>query len=199
MEYITATEFQNLLSRNPSVFEHWDTPLNITEYINCTNSPITHLSKHLIFSGTDENGNSAHFFSCPNLKVATGTFDGYTCFTNSAIQKIEDLFVREVNELAGAASFFRCKELKIATGTYAGYVNFLESGIHSIHNLHIETSDEDGHYATLNRCPNLKNLGNWDLSKKVEIEEEKLEAERRRRKSLQKFVRQTQAPELPFL
>ncbi len=58
---ITAKEFFEMIKGNPSVFEHWETPLEITEFIDCEYSPITHLSKHLTFSGKDNHGDSAMF------------------------------------------------------------------------------------------------------------------------------------------
>jgi hypothetical protein len=51
MKRITAEEFLGMIAENPSVFEHWDTPLEITEYVDCSHTNITHLSPHLTFSG----------------------------------------------------------------------------------------------------------------------------------------------------
>jgi hypothetical protein len=140
---ITADEFYTMLEDNPSVFEHWETPLEITEYVYCGSSPITHLSKHLTFSGKRENGDSASFYKCKNLKTATGTFQGAVDFSNSSVKKIENINVGK-NKRGYTANFALCKNLKIATGKFSGFVSFGASGIESIQNLHIENPDEYG-------------------------------------------------------
>jgi hypothetical protein len=117
MKRITANEFYAMIQKNPSVFEHWDTPLEITEYTDCGASPITHLSKHLLFSGKKESGNAASFRGCPNLKIATGTFHGCVWFSGARIETIENLHVTQKNEEEKAVSFYNCKYLKVATGT----------------------------------------------------------------------------------
>jgi hypothetical protein len=197
MKQISAKEFLEMIEENPSVFEHWNTPLEITEYVDCSWYKITHLSTHLTFSGRNEDGAVAHFGNCHNLKIATGTFDGYVRFAESGVQKIENLNILKTDITKNAASFWKCNNLTIATGTYPGWVNFSESGIHSIHNLHIHTSIET--YASFECCPFLKTLEGWDLSKKIIIEEEKLEAEIKRRASLQKYIQESQPIKLPFL
>jgi hypothetical protein len=196
MKRITAREFIVMIKENPSVFETWNTPLEITEYVNASHTFITHLSKHLIFSGIDEVGECARFQSCIKLKNASGTFHGTIDFEKSAIKKIENLHVKKTNITGTSASFSLCKKLQIATGEYAGFVSFYKSGIHSIHNLKIKR--RGGTYADFTHCPNLQNLGNWDLSKPIDIEPEKLAAEKERR-SLKKFHKEAQPKLLPFL
>jgi hypothetical protein len=187
-----------MIKENPAVFEHWDTPLEITGNVDCRNSPITHLSSHLTFSEPNKEGYSANFWDCRNLKTATGTFHGAVSFANAGIQKIENLHVMQTNKDGLSASFWACKDLEIATGSYAGYVNFLSSGIHTIKNLNVKNTKEQA-YANFENCPNLHTLENWDLSKTILIEPEKLEAEKKRRAKLQKHLKETQAQELPFL
>jgi hypothetical protein len=153
---ITATEFLEMIKENPSVFEHWDTPLEITEYVNCQNSPITHLSKYLTFSGDKETGDAASFLNCSHLKVATGTFHGYVGIQNSGIQSIENLTVTKPNNDGNAARFANCHNLKVATGTYLGSVSFHESGIENIENLTVTKANTWGVAAYLSDCPNLK-------------------------------------------
>jgi hypothetical protein len=199
MKRITVDEFYAMIEKNPSVFEHWDTPLEIIEYVDCKNhSNITHLSPHLTFSGNNENGDVANFKGCPNLKIATGIFNGGIWFANSGIQKIEALTVTQPDNNGWAATFALCENLQIASGNYAGTVLFSGCGIHSIQNLHIHTPNADGEYAAFQDCPNLKTLEGWDLSKKIQIDPEKLAAEKERR-AIQKFHRKTQPEELPFL
>jgi hypothetical protein len=199
MKKITAKEFYAMISKNPSVFEHWDSPLEITEFIQCSLSPITHLSKHLTFSGKSGNGDAAHFSNCKHLKVATGTFTGFVLFFKTGVETIDNLVVTEPNQNGAAAQFFGCKYLQTATGTYPGHVCFTKTGIHGIHKLDIQKPYPSGEYARFVQCPNLQNLEGWDLSKPIHIEPKKLEAERKRRAALQKFARQTQPKELPFL
>jgi hypothetical protein len=195
---ITAKEFLAMIDENPSGFEHWDTPLEVTEYVDCESSPITHLSKYLTFSGRNDAGDVANFGNCPNLQIATGNFEGYVCFSASNIKKIENLSIQQNNNGGMSAAFAGCKALEIATGNYAGFVSFAGSGIHSIQNLQIQGSAERLH-AEFSNCPNLHTLQNWDLSKPIWIESKKLEAEKKRRTALKKFVTETQPNELPFL
>jgi hypothetical protein len=198
MKKITANEFYAMIDENPSVFEYGDTPLEITEFVHCNNFPITHLSKHLTFSGKDGDGWAADFAFCKNLKNASGTFHSFVRFTNSAIERIETLNILHAKKDGEAVNFDSCQNLEIATGTYPGYASFENSGIHSIHNLHISNPDIDGIYANFENCRNLKNLQGWNLSKEIWIEPEKLAAEKERR-ALQKFLKETNPKELPFL
>jgi hypothetical protein len=199
MRKITAKKFLAMVSENPSVFENWDTPLEITQYVEGNNSPITHLSKHLIFSGKNPNGDTADFRYCPNLQTATGTFHGFVWFAENGIQKIENLLITQPDNNQIATSFAKCLHLEIATGTYPGFVNFSGCGIHSIQNLNINTPEEEGIYAEFSNCHNLQTLEGWDPSKKICIEPKKLEAEHKRRATLKKFVQESQPQELPFL
>jgi hypothetical protein len=199
MRKISASEFLPMIKKNPSIFEHWNTPLEITEYIACTKFSITHLSKHLLFSGKNRMGESASFSLCKSLKIATGTFQNYVYFGHSGIEKIEDLHILQTDPKGHAVSFAGCPNLKIATGNYPGCVNFSGSEIHSIHNLQIEKPNTSGDYARFWNCPNLHTLNGWDLSKQIHIEPEKLESEINRRASLKNFIQETIPKELPFL
>ncbi len=183
-----------MVDKNPSVFEHWETPLEITEYVYCDFSEIIHLSKYLTFSGKNDQGKCASFGHCKSLQTATGTFHGYVTFKTSGIQRIEELHILKPN-IAQTADFSYCKSLKIATGTYPGKVNFSDSGAETIHNLHIQTAIQTANFSY---CPNLKNLRDLDLSKPIEIEPEKLIAEKERRAVL-KFNKETKPQELPSL
>jgi hypothetical protein len=199
MKKITAQEFYDMIEENPSVFKHWETPLEITEFVKCNKSPITYLSKYLIFSGKDSEGATGNFRHCQNLKIATGSFQGYVTFSTSGIKRIADLTILKPDKpRRWAANFAFCKSLQIATGSYPGFVNFFESGIHSIQNLHIQNPDEDGDYANFHNCPNLHTLQGWDLSKKIDIEPKKLAIEKENR-ALKKFVEENRPQMLPFL
>jgi hypothetical protein len=198
MKKITADEFHNMIRKNPSVFEHWNTPLEITEFVICNNSDITHLSPLLTFSGRDQGGEVAAFHSCHKLKMATGTFHGFVRFPTCGIEKIENLIITQPTMANAAASFWCCYALKIATGNYPGHVDFWGSGIESIQNLHIKNPTKKNDYANFACCKNLSNLEGWDLSKQICIEPEKLAAEKERR-ALQKFHKETTPKELPFL
>jgi hypothetical protein len=195
MKKITADEFLAMIKETPSMFENWDTPLEITEFVNCDNTKITHLSPYLTFSGTS-NGRAASFSTCRKLHTVAGNFHGFVNFEFTNTKTIQNLKVE--NQTGMSASFFGCKNLETAAGTYSNYVSFCDTGIHSIHNLHIQNINSFKNYADFERCPNLKNLEGWDLSKQIKIEPEKLLAEKERR-ALLKFHNQTQPQELPFL
>jgi hypothetical protein len=113
---ITAKEFLAMIAENPSIFEHWETPLEITGYVNCGESNITHLSKQLTFSGRNSIGETASFSNCPDLKVATGTFHGLVYFVYSGIEKIENLQITNSDRTGWATNFCGCDSLQIATG-----------------------------------------------------------------------------------
>jgi hypothetical protein len=153
---ITAQKFLAMIAENPSVFKHWETPLEITEYVNCQDSPITHLSKYLTFSGKNERGDAAYFLRCPNLETATGTFDGHLSILGSGIQYIENLTITQPDKYGNAAEFTHCKNLQVATGTYPGFVRFESSGIGRIKNLVITQPDNSGNAANFEDCRNLK-------------------------------------------
>jgi hypothetical protein len=199
MKKITADEFYEMIWKNPNVFENWNTPLEITEFIECKNSKITHLSEHLIFSGSNEDENVANFWECKNLKIATGTFHGYVCFNESGIEKIEKLTILQTNQVTKAVSFRCCRQLQTATGTYPGSANFFGTGIHTIQNLKILKPDYGGEYANFYNCHNLQTLEGWDLSQRIWIEGKKLLKEKKRRASLQKYLQESQPKKLPFL
>jgi hypothetical protein len=198
MRKITSKEFYALITENPAVFKDWEIPLEITDYISCGRSPITHLSKHLLFSGKNKRGTAADFTNCQALQIATGTFKTFVEFSESGIEKIEDLNITGSDEDDWSANFHNCKFLRTATGNYFGFVNFSNSGIYSIHNLNIENPDYEGEFVMFSDCKNLKTLDGWDLSKPIRIEPEKLAAEKERRALLQ-FHKETKPQELPFL
>jgi hypothetical protein len=195
---VTAQEFLAMIKKNPSVFEHWETPLEITEFVDCHQTGITHLSQQLTFSGRNNIGIVADFSLCKKLKTATGTFHGRVSFEDTGIEKIENLHITEPDNNGWAATFDDCLNLQIATGTYPGFVSFGGSRIEKIENLEIQNPEKDDFYICFYRCPNLKTLKNWDITKKISIEPEKLEAELKRR-AITKFIKETQAQELPFL
>jgi hypothetical protein len=201
MKQITAKEFYAMIEKDPAVFEHWETPLEITEPIHCYKSPITHLSPHLTFSGISIGPGKvcASFLDCQNLTNASGTFHGYVDFSRSNIVTIKELTVTKIEKEQWSANFNGCKALETATGTFQNFVDFSETGIQRIQNLHIQLPWKDGKYASFSECPNLNNLNGWDLDKSIWIEDEKLAAEKKRRAALQKFHKKTQAEELPFL
>jgi hypothetical protein len=190
MKKISASEFYAMIEKNPSIFEHWNTPLEIIEYVDCRSSKITHLSPHLTFTGKNENELSAFFSNCKSLQIATGNFRNWVSFQESEIQKIEEL-------TADACVFYNCKSLQVATGTFKTWVDFQGSGIHSIKNLILTQPEFIS--ADFRDCVNLHNLEGWDLSKKIDIEPEKLQSERKRRDSLKNFIQETKPKELPFL
>jgi hypothetical protein len=195
---ITAKEFLAMVKENPSIFEHWETPLEITEYVDCSSSIITHLSPHLTFSGKNENENTASFYDCKSLKNATGTFHGYVNFAMSRVEEIKALTITQPNTIGWAANFYGCERLQIATGTYPGCVGFGETNVYTIKNLEVQNPEKDGYFADFRNCPKLHNLEGWNLSKKIQAEPKLLAAEKAKA-ALKKFVKESQPEKLPFL
>jgi hypothetical protein len=169
MRKITAEEFHTMIDENPSIFKNWKEPLEITEFVDCDESPITHLSKHLTFSGKNKRGWCASFEKCKSLYIATGTFKGGVSFTFSRIEKIENLKVTEVTVEKTAATFDLCEGLEIATGWYAGFVGFSGCNIREINNLHIEKPNTEKIYADFTDNA-LTSLKEWDIKKKIKVE-----------------------------
>jgi hypothetical protein len=198
MKQITAKEFLAMIENNPSVFENWNTPLEIAEYVSCKESYITHLSPHLHFTGKNQADTTAIFSNCENLKIATGNFQSSVAFINSGIEIIEDLNILDNNIEFWSASFSSCSNLKVATGTYPGFVSFHKTGIEKIKNLHVKKPNPKGFYADFTECSLLKTLKGWNLSKKIFIEPEKLSNEKERQ-ALLKFHKKAQPKPLPFL
>jgi hypothetical protein len=161
--------------------------------------------ENLTVTQPNKNGASANFRECNSLKIATGTYNGFVSFYESGVEHIENLVITEPNNEGWAANFEgwaanfeECPYLKVATGTYPGFVFFKKSGIERIENLTITQPDKTGTYAEFQECDNLSSIKNWDLSKKIVIEPEKLEAEKERR-ALKKFHKETEPTPLPFL
>jgi hypothetical protein len=196
-EKITANQLYALLNANPSIFKDWNTPLEITGEVELQNHPITHLSPLLTFK------NEADFSYCPNLVCATGTFESTVFFNESEIQTIEELHIKGTDQYGRSASFYNCQNLEKAAGTFEGSANFNNSSIKTIENLKIRNPDKENFYADFFQCDNLKNLEGWDLSKPIEIERYKIEAEKERiekeTRSIQKFQKENKPKELPFL
>jgi hypothetical protein len=109
--HLTANEFNLLVHDNPSVFKTLQHPIEVTQYIYAYNSPITHLSKHLTFSGENPHRRSASFIACNNLKNASGTYQHKVDFSNSGIQSIENLKIHNPDETGVYAQMNNCPNL----------------------------------------------------------------------------------------
>jgi hypothetical protein len=83
---ITADDFKTAVGLNKS----WASTVTDTTVVSgicsLSKSGITHLSPHLIFSG------SAYFVGCKDLKVAEGTFHDWANFEDSGIEEIGKVF-----------------------------------------------------------------------------------------------------------
>jgi hypothetical protein len=62
----------------------------------------------LQIKASDEEGNAASFFGCPNLKVAEGSFPGYVNFSRSGIKKLGNLEITAPNKDKKKANFTGC-------------------------------------------------------------------------------------------
>ena len=150
---ITGKKFINLIKKDPSWCLNIKEPIEVTTFTDLANSPITHLSPLLTFSGENESGWVADFSDCKNLKVATGTFNGFVYFGYTGIEKIENLTVKEVDIEGDSASFWGCSNLKVATGNYTGMVNFQGTGVTTIKDLIIKNTEIMGNKASFFKCP----------------------------------------------
>jgi len=77
---------------DPAWASHLTESVEIIDYCKMFESNITYLSTFLHFSGL-EDGRSAAFIDCKQLKVAEGHFAGTAEFTGSGVTKIGDLIV----------------------------------------------------------------------------------------------------------
>ena len=148
---MTGEEFCELIKKDPSWCLSLKEPIEVTTFVNLKHSSITHLSPLITFSGLNS-GWAASFFGCKNLKVATGTFNGFTSFENSGIEKIENLNVTEDSSEGCSATFSCCKNLTEASGNYKGFVNFESSGVTTIKNLNIEEGNLYNKKAAFEDC-----------------------------------------------
>ena len=112
MRQITSAEFKQAVNIDPAWASTITEPIEITDYCDMKGSNISHLSPLLTFRGKDYYGNSADFYGCKNLKIATGNFKGYSSFSHSGIEKIENLKC-EKHKHRKSANFDDCKTLKI--------------------------------------------------------------------------------------
>lgn len=162
MEKITAKQFKKYVKVDPTWASHLTEDLEITGYCDLYNSKITHLSKHLFFTGGDMESDywCAQFSNCKNLKVATGNFSGAVYFGYSDVEEIQDLKIKSNG--GHAASFEYCDKLKTATGTFDGFVYFGHCGIEKISQLKISKPNVYGQSAAFVGCKKLKTAtGNY--------------------------------------
>jgi hypothetical protein len=155
MKQITAAYFLKMVEENPNCFKNLEEALEITEYVNATNSKITHLSEKLVFSGVNEKGECASFQDCKALENAAGIFKGAVDFDGSNISNTTELRVTAANTFGYAARFSNCPNLKIATGDFPGSVNYSGSGVEIVKNLRI---DKPNHFGTAIDLSYLKNV-----------------------------------------
>jgi len=156
MEKITAKQFKKFVKGDPAWASHLTEDVEIIGICKLFESKITHLSKHLHFTGDRENDPwCAEFRSCKELKVATGNFTGSVYFGFSGIEEIKDLNIKDSDGYA--ASFEDCSELKIATGTFPGFVDFRHTGVIAIKHLIVLESDSyESRAASFVGCHQLK-------------------------------------------
>ena len=168
MKQITSAEFKQAVNIDPAWASTITKPIEITDYCDMPNSKITHLSPLLTFNGKNNDGDSANFSGCKNLKIATGNFKGYSSFSYSGIEKIENLNCG-VDKNGNSTFFSGCKNLRIATGNYEGAVDFSESGIEKIENLNCNKNIST-HSSHFGKCENLKmqNLTNQVIQQAVD-------------------------------
>lgn len=135
MEKIAARKFKKLTDLDPGWAQHLTEPLEVTGYCNMGKSGITHLSRHLHFTG-NKSGDIPSFSKCKYLTVAEGTFARRVSFAGSGIEKIGDLNITyPYNADRTSVDFSFCKKLKVAEGSFPGSVNFKFSGIERIGNI----------------------------------------------------------------
>ena len=59
-------------------------------------------------NGTEKDGCSATFCDCPNLKVATGTYEGFVGFQDTGVTTIKDLIIKNSDREEEKAYFYGC-------------------------------------------------------------------------------------------
>jgi len=148
MRQITSAEFKQAIDIDPAWASTITEPIEITDYCNMKGSNISHLSPLLTFRG------KASFNKCKNLKIATGNYERTVSFSESGIEKIENLNCGKSNDRS-SAYFTQCENLKIATGDYDGSVHFSYSGVEKIEHLNCG-ENSNGDSANFSECKNLK-------------------------------------------
>lgn len=156
MNEFTSGQLKRAIETDPSWAAKLTEPMEITDYCDMAESPNTHLSPLLHFTGRDPSGNCADFSQCIGLKVAEGSFAGFVDFSGSGIGKIGNLNITQPQQNGNAASFYQCADLKIAEGTFPGFVEFGGSGVGKIGNLAITRPNNSGNAASFSCCFSLK-------------------------------------------
>lgn len=152
---LSAEQFKQTIEQNPGWAKTISVPTSINGYCDLYFSKITHLSPLLHFAGANNEGDSANFMACTELKTATGKFDGFVHFGRSGIEKTVDLHIKP-NKNGWVAAFCHCRSLERAEGTFDGYVDYDHSGVTTSKNLTITNHNTDGRAATFRGCENLK-------------------------------------------
>lgn len=156
MKRITSNQFKQLTDSCPSWALHLNEPIQVSGYCRLFESPITHLSPLLHFTGRNESGKCAEFMMCENLSVAEGNFAGEVDFSYSGIFSIGQLTIKKAGKSGNAADFTSCNNLRIATGIYPGAVIFKGSGLQRIENLIINKPNADGLAVDFYFCKQLR-------------------------------------------
>ena len=131
-------------------------PIQVSGYCCMFESPISHLSPYLHFTGKDEFGKCANFVNCENLSVAEGAFGGEVDFSYSSITKIGNLTIKKAGKSGNAADFTSCNKLRVATGKFPGAVTFKGSRIQRVENLIIQSPNKLGLAAEFYFCKYLR-------------------------------------------
>jgi len=87
MKEISAEEFTNFVTKDPNWASRLTSPIFIKGEVNLKNHPISELSIYLHFQ------DAADFSDSPNLKIATGTYNGHVNFSETSIEGIENLII----------------------------------------------------------------------------------------------------------
>lgn len=156
MRIMTSEQFRQAVELDPTWAVNLNEPVKITDYCDMAGSGVANLSPQLHFTGRNEEGDSADFSECANLKVAEGSFAGRVNFSGSGVAKIGDLHISSPSTDGMAAIFFGCENLKVAEGNFPGFVIFSDSGVVRIGDLHISSPKMDGIAAFFCDCQSLK-------------------------------------------
>jgi hypothetical protein len=165
---LTANQVIGAIALDPSWALSVEEPVEVTEFINLSNSKITHLSDNLIFTGRDSRGCSANFSNCKSLQVALGHFHGSVDFSSSMIHTVPSdpkLFSSHGKNRNGISAVFKnCRRLLEASGKYPGAVDFSGSGIQRIVDLEIRGSNKPSPTSNQDFCASFYECGDLEVA-----------------------------------
>jgi hypothetical protein len=168
---ITGEELIAKVKENPDWAQTLTEPLRITTVPDFKNSPIRHLSEHLIFEAVDKEGRSATFTEGNPIFVLQGKFLGYVNGELSRISSVKN-FESGRNSMGDSLNLTGTNVRSIE-GIAHGYVSVAGTPItnQGLSGLTITQPDKFGNALSAHLCKELKCLTNFSAPGHIDLNE----------------------------